>query len=199
MAHDNRRFRLGMEYIQRGGSSHIINNREYWIWQGGNVPSGEGMYAINEPLPDQSKIRRINCAGFTNLFFRAAGKRIPTKGNPLLDGGVAAYAGGYWGPGYFEGYDEAFDLQKAKRWARETKSGVLLLRPYWDATLAGQGHVAILLPSGYVAQSFINMNGPDCNWNFTIEQSNVGGYYKRMVHPSNWIDYKGDEVFKVQL
>src|SRR3712207_8978713 len=71
-------------------------------------------------------------------------KRIPTKGDPRYDGGVAAYAGGFYGPGYFEGYSEAFDLGKAKRWARETRCGVLLLRPYWNASLSGQGHVAIL-------------------------------------------------------
>ncbi len=82
----------------------------------------------------------------TNLFFRAMGKKIPTRGNPNFDGGVAAYAGGYYGPGYFEGYSEPFDLQKAKSWARETRCGVLLLRPYWNASLSGQGHVAILLP-----------------------------------------------------
>jgi len=102
---------------------------------------------------------------------------------------VAAYAGGAFGNGYFFGYSEPFDLGKAKSWAQETLCGVLLLRPYWDASLAGQGHVAILLPSGYVLQSFPNMNGPDLNWDFTIEQSNAGNYYKEMVHPSNWSEY----------
>jgi hypothetical protein len=106
---------------------------------------------------------------------------------------VAAYAGGVFGPGYFEGYAEPFDLQQAKRWARETRCGVLLLRPYWNASLSGQGHVAILLPSGYVLQSFPNMLGPDLNWDYTIEESNAGDYYYEMVHPSNWSEYEGDE------
>jgi hypothetical protein len=106
---------------------------------------------------------------------------------------VAAYAGGHYGPGYFEGYSEPFDLRKAKSWARESRCGVLLLRPYWNASLSGQGHVAILLPSGYVLQSFVNINGPDLNWDFTIEQSNEGGYYKAMVHPKDWSEYEGDE------
>lgn len=171
----------------------IIGHREYWVWSSGPVPSGEGMYATNQPLPAIGNIGRINCAGFTNLFFRAVRKRIPTKGDPLYDGGVAAYAGGVYGPGYFSAYQKPFNLSLAKRWAAESRSGVLLLRPYWNPSLSGQGHVAILLPSGYVAQSFVNWNGPDCNWDFTIEESNAGGYYTYMVHANNWINYSGDE------
>jgi hypothetical protein len=195
MAHDNRRFRLGMEYIKRG----IVNNREYWVWASGNVPSGEGMYAINQPLPPPAAIGRINCAGVTNLFFRACGKRIPTKGDPRYDGGVAAYAGGRYGPGYFAGYTEPMNVARAKKIARDTQSGVLLLRPYWNSTLSGQGHVAILLPSGYVLQSFPDMHGPDCNWNYTIEESHDNYYYKEFVAPWNFLDYEGDEAFKVNL
>jgi hypothetical protein len=37
------------------------------------------------------------------------------------------------------------------------------------------------------------MNGPDLNWDFTIEQSNAGNYYKEMVHPSNWSEYSDPE------
>ena len=188
-AKEGTNFRKGLDYIRP-----IVGHREYWVWSGGPVPSGEGMYAVNEKLPPVSQIGKINCAGVTNLFFRAMGKRIPTRGNELYDGGVAAYAGGAFGPGYFEGYAEPFDLQKAKSWARDTRCGVLLLRPYWNASLSGQGHVAILLPSGYVLQSFVNINGPDLNWDFTIEQSNAGGYYKEMVAPENWSEYDGDEV-----
>lgn len=187
-AKEGTNFRKGLDYIMP-----IIGRREYWVWSGGDVPSGEGMYAVNEPLPPVEQIGSINCAGTTNLFFRAMRKRIPTLGNELYDGGVAAYAGGFYGPGYFEGYSEPFDLEKAKHWARETRCGVLLLRPYWDATLAGQGHVAILLPSGYVLQSFPNMDGPDLNWDYTIEQSNAGGYYQAMVHPEYWSEYEGDD------
>jgi hypothetical protein len=139
------------------------------------------------------QIGSINCAGVTNLFFRAMRKVIPTKGNPLYDGGVAAYAGGFYGPGYFDGYSETFELEKAKGWARETRCGVLLLRPYWNESLSGQGHVAILLPSGYVLQSFPNMNGSDLNWDYTIEESDASGYYHEMVHPSNWSEYEGNE------
>lgn len=114
---------------------------------------------------------------------------------------MAAYAGGVYGPGYFDGYSEPFDLARAKRVAKDTQSGVLLLRPFWNSTLSGQGHVAILLPSGYVLQSFIDWNGPDCNWNYTIEQSHAGGYYREAVMPWNWVDYPGpeDQVFPVKL
>jgi hypothetical protein len=187
-AKEGTNFRKGFDYILP-----IIGQRDYWVWSGGPVPDGEGMYADNKPLPPVEQIGNINCAGTTNLFFRAMRKRIPTLGNPLYDGGVAAYAGGAFGNGYFFGYSEPFDLGKAKSWAQETLCGVLLLRPYWDASLAGQGHVAILLPSGYVLQSFPNMNGPDLNWDFTIEQSNAGNYYKEMVHPSNWSEYSDPE------
>ena len=45
----------------------------------------------------------------------------------------AALAGGAFGPGFFEGYSEPFNLEKAKKWAQETRCGVLLLRPYWNA------------------------------------------------------------------
>ncbi len=189
-AKEGTNFRKGLDYI-----TPLIGTRRYWVWQSGPVPDGEGMYAVNRPLPPRSAIGKINCAGVTNLFFRAMGKRIPTKGNPLYDGGVAAYAGGVYGPGYFDGYSAPFNLAMAKGWAEETRCGVLLLRPYWNASLAGQGHVAILLPSGYVLQSFqFGYDGsPGLNWDYTIEESNAGGYYTAMVHPRNWSEYEGDE------
>jgi len=187
-AEEGTNFRKGLDYILP-----IIGRREYWVWSSGIVPDGEGMYAVNAPLPPVEQIGRINCAGVTNLFFRAMRKRIPTRGDPHYDGGVAAYAGGLFGPGYFEGYSEPFELGKAKRWAQETRCGVLLLRPYWNASLSGQGHVAILLPSGYVLQSFPNMHGPDLNWDYTIEQSSAGDYYTDMVHPENWSEYEDPE------
>jgi len=80
-----------------------------------------------------------------------------------------------------------------RRWRLEPGRGVLLMRPYWNASLSGQGHVAILLPSGYVLQSFPNMHGPGLNWDYTIEQSNAGDYYTDMVHPENWSEYEDPE------
>ncbi len=183
-AKEGTNFYKGLEYIRP-----IVGHRAYWVWSRGAVPPNEGMYAINDELPPVAQVGKINCAGVTNVFFRAMRKRVPTRGNPNYDGGVASYAGGVLGPGYFEGYSEPFDLRKAKTWARETRCGVLLLRPYWNASLSGQGHVAVLLPSGYVLQSFQNMGGPDLNWDYTIEQSNAGDFYRAMVHPENWSEY----------
>jgi hypothetical protein len=51
---------------------------------------------------------------------------------------------------------EPFNLQKAKQWTADTRSGVLLGRKFvWTPTgqVASQGHVAILMPSGYVLQA----------------------------------------------
>jgi hypothetical protein len=88
---------------------------------------------------------------------------------------------------------EPFDLQKAKQWAEETRSAVLIGRKFvWNSIeqVASEGHAAILLPSGYVVQAY---PAKGLNWEHTIEESQDGGYYEVMVHPSNWIDYEGDE------
>jgi hypothetical protein len=166
------------------------------------VPDGEGAYATNKPLPpvNQLKGKRIFCAGVPNLFRRAAGKNIPTRGNPLYDGGVAAYfytsAFGGLGPGFFSRVDVPFNLAKAKKWARETGSGVLIGRCYRGNTLAGQGHVAILLPDGKVLQSFqFGANGePGLNTDYSIEKSHAGNYYEVMAHPSAWINHDKGQI-----
>jgi predicted chitinase len=191
-------FYKGLSYVKP-----LIGNMLYWVWVGGTVPDGEGMYAVDEQLPPSSQLigYGINCAGATNLFFRAAGKRVPTRGNTDYDGGVAAYFysdtinSQFGTKGYFEGYAKEFDLGTAKQWAEDTLSGVLIGRSYEGETLGGQGHVAILLPSGYVLQSFqYNWNGqPGLNWDYTIEESHQGGYYQWMVHPKDWIDYEDPE------
>ena len=56
--------------------------------------------------------------------------------------------------------------------------------------MASEEHAAILLPSGYVLQVY---PAKGLNWEHNIEESHDGGYYQVMVHPSNWIDYDGDE------
>jgi len=180
-----------------------LNNRmKYWVWAGGHVPEGEGAYAVNKAIPpaDQLKGRRIFCAGVPNLIRRAAGKSIPTRGNTLYDGGIAAYfytsAFGGLGPGFFSGVDVPFNLATAKKWARETGSGVLIGRCYRGNTLAGQGHVAILLPDGKVLQSFqMGADGePGLNTDFTIEKSHAGGYYEVMAHPKAWINHDKGQI-----
>ncbi len=189
---DGTNFARGYKYVR-----HLINNMKYWVWTHGNVPEGEGAYAVDKPLPpvEHLKGKKIFCAGVPNLIRRGAGKPIPTRGDTRYDGGIAAYfytsAFGGLGPGYFSKLDVPFDLAKAKKWARQTRSGVLVGRCYRGDTLAGQGHVAILLPDGKVLQSFqMGDDGhPGLNTDFTIEQSHAGGYYEVMVHPDAWIDH----------
>jgi len=92
--------------------------------------------------------------------------------------------------------DVPFDLAKAKKWARETGSGVLLGRTYRNNSLAGQGHVAVLLPDGKVLQSFQFGAGgePGLNTDYTVEESHAGGYYEVMVHPSAWINHDKGQI-----
>ena len=172
------------------------------IWSRDPASDGEGAYAANKPLPpvDQLMGKRIFCAGVPNIFRRAARKIIPTRGNALYDGGIASYfytsAFGGLGPGFFSGVDVPFHLPTAKKWARETGSGVLVGRSYRNNTLAGQGHVAILLPDGKVLQSFqFGADGePGLNADFTIEKSHAGGYYEVMVHPKDWINHEKGQI-----
>jgi GH25 family lysozyme M1 (1,4-beta-N-acetylmuramidase) len=199
---DGTRFALGFKYVMQ-----LNNHMKYWVWTHGPVPDGEGAYATNRPLPPAKRLKgqRIFCAGVPNLFRRAAGKSIPTRGNPLYDGGVAAYfytsAFGGLGPGFFSGVDVKFDLARAKKWARETRSGVLIGRHFRGDTLAGQGHVAILLPDGKVLQSFqFGPNGePGLNTDFTIEKSNAGHFYEVMAHPEAWIDHNKNQIRDVEV
>src|SRR5215216_724348 len=130
-----------------------------------------------------------------------AGKSIPTRGNAFYDGSVAAYfytsAFGGLGPGFFTGVDVPFNLARAKKWARETRSGVLIGRSYRNNSLAGQGHVAILLPDSKVLQSFqFGADGePGLNADYTIEESHAGGYYEIMGHPKDWINHDKGKKF----
>jgi GH25 family lysozyme M1 (1,4-beta-N-acetylmuramidase) len=199
---DGTYFAEGYKYVMQ------LNNRmKYWVWKSGPVPDGEGAYAVDKELPpvDQLKGKRIFCAGVPNIFRRAAGKNIPTRGNRNFDGGIAAYfytsAFGGLGPGFFSGVDVPFNLATAKKWARETGSGVLIGRSYRSNSLAGQGHVAILLPDGNVLQSF--QFGPDgepgLNTDYTIEESHAGNYYEVMAHPKAWINHDKGQIRPVKL
>jgi GH25 family lysozyme M1 (1,4-beta-N-acetylmuramidase) len=198
---DGTNFARGFKYAMQ-----LNNHMKYWVWSHGPVPDGEGAYAANKPLPpvNQLKGKRIFCAGVPNLFRRAAGKSIPTRGNNLYDGGVAAYfytsAFGGLGPGFFSRVDVPFNLAKAKKWARETRSGVLIGRCYRGSTLAGQGHVAILLPDGKVMQSYqTGLDGePGLNTDATIEKSHAGNFYEVMCHPSAWINHDKGQIREIK-
>lgn len=194
---DGTKFAAGYKYIMQ-----LNNCMKYWVWASGDVPDGEGAYAADRALPpaDELKGRRIFCAGVPNIFRRAAGKRVPTRGNARFNGGLAAYfytsAFGGLGPGFFSGVDVPFNLATAKKWARQTGSGVLLGRCYRNNSLAGQGHVAILLPDGKVLQSFqFGANGePGLNTDYTVEESHAGNYYEVMVHPNAWINHNKGQI-----
>lgn len=198
---DGTKFAMGYKYIMQ------LNDRmKYWVWTSGNVPDGEGAYAANRPLPpaEELKGKRIFCAGVPNIFRRAAGKVIPNRNNLNFDGGIAAYfhtsAFGGLGPGFFSGVDVPFKLATAKKWARETGSGVLVGRCYRNNTLAGQGHVAIVLPDGKVLQSFqFGHDGePGLNTKYTLEQSHAGWLYEVMVHPNAWINHDKGQIRNVK-
>lgn len=166
--------------------------RQYWVWSSGPVPAGVGMYAINRPLRWQD-IGDANCAGIINAcVYRQIGVTIPTLGDENYDGGVLAYAGGVWAgqavSGYYAAVEKPFHLERAKSVAEETGCGVLIMRRYTNPTLAGQGHVAVLMPSGYVFQSHVNAAGPDINWDYRIEASHAGGFYQSMVLPDDFTE-----------
>jgi hypothetical protein len=166
-----------------------VDKAAYWVWKGGDVPDGPGAYAFNGKVPNISVVisEGLFCAAVPNLALRCDGKLVPTKGNPHFDGGIAAYFSGHYGAGYFTGYDDPFNLATAKKWARDTRSGVLLGKGYWGVALGNQGHTAILLPSGFVLQS-----SPAGGLNWTSHIDWEKSYWENngvMVHPTNWIEY----------
>jgi len=176
-----------------------LNHPPYYVWPGGVVPSGQGAFAENAPAPQPKDIRTIFCAGVGDIIYRVDGKRIPIAQlqSELYDGGVAAYFGSpalpQIGAGYFAGFMHDFDLTTAKRWARQTRSIVLVGRQYTGVALPQQGHVAYVLPSGYVLQSD-GFRG--LNMDVTIEQSHREVGYTVMVHPADHIEYPGDRIHR---
>lgn len=174
----------------------LVGTMPYEIWVSGNVPDGPMAWAANRPLPPLRDMagKTSACMMVGNIIRRGARKIVPTRGNPNFDGGVAAYwyspaafAGvGVLGPGFFSDVDVPFDLQTAKRWAKETQTGVLIGRNYVGNALSGQGHIAVLLPDGIVLQSTLDLG---LNVRRTIEESHAGFYYTVMVHPKDWIEH----------
>jgi hypothetical protein len=171
----------------------------YTLWRGGIIPDGPMAYANNAPidkdqLSDTLKQHGMFCAAVPNIYRRMAGLEVPNKGLPDFDGGIAAYFTGKFGKGYFADVDVGFNLNRAVRWAQETRAPVLLGKGYWGEDVHSQGHVALLLPSTYILQSAF---GEGLHWTRTIEQERAywshGGV---MVHPKNWIDLEGDELHR---
>lgn len=185
-------FRRGLDYLIPAVESGRV---QYTWWIGGPVPDGAPAYAVNRDVPDINAVIRdgMFCAAVPNLIRRVNHKIVPTNGNALYDGGIGAYFGdsasreGSFGPGYFAGWWTRFDPIQARQWAANSRSGVLIGRRYRD--VRDQGHVAVVLPSGYVLQCYPNPNGPDLNWSYTVEESHAGYYYELMIHPINWINH----------
>jgi hypothetical protein len=166
----------------------LVGQVRYKWWTSGPVPHMGPAWATNRPVPTHASIKRggVFCAGVTNLLLRKVGKRIPIYGNRLYDGGTLAYAE------YFAGYDEPFDLYRALQVAYDSREPVLLIDPFVSS--ARQGHVAVVLPSGYLLQSYDEGEGwPGLNWNIRTEQSVQYWTPQRMVLARNWINYSGDE------
>lgn len=182
-AKEGTNFYKALTYLQPA-----VGHARYIWWTSGAVPEGPPAYAANKPAPDIETVEKggIFCAGVPNLMLRRVGKRVATYGNHNFDGGTLAYQE------YFRGFSEPFDLDRALHVAANERSGVLIGRPFRSSL--DQGHVAVVLPSGYLLQSYDEANGnPGLNWNIPTAVSVRYWTPTYMVRPENWIDYKGDE------
>jgi hypothetical protein len=169
----------------------IVGKAPYWLWRDGIIPDGPGAYAVNERIPRGLRrtilSRGLFCAAVPNLMRRKAGKVIPTRGYPEYDGGIASYFTGVFGPGFFTKYEQPFDAQTALEWAQASRSGVLLGKGYWGEEIHRQGHVGILLPSGYILQSVF---GEGLHWYRTVwQEAAYWGGGGVMVAPWDWIEH----------
>ena len=175
-----------------------IGKVSYYTWPGGIIPAGEGAWAKNAPMPPASKIDTMFCAAAPNIALRLAGKRIPIAQHQseLWDGGIGAYFGTPVAPeigaGYFAGYMEPFNLQRALHIARETRQIVLAGWKYEGVALALQGHVFMIFPSGWILES---VPGLGLRW-VRAEGSYAAAHATIMIHPRNWLEYHGDRVHK---
>lgn len=114
-------------------------------------------------------------------MLRKIGREIPTKGNPLYDGGTVAYRDYYKAKGV---------LQKFVHGKRYPE-GTLVGRAFRDSR--DQGHVAIVLANGNVLQSYDAGGGkPGVNSDVTLAASDAGGYYEWAVPVEGWIGPLGE-------
>jgi hypothetical protein len=180
----------------------LVGRVRYWLWKDGIIPDDIGAYANNEHRPDRQHIRKLMlsggcfCMAVPTMYMRLAGLEVAyrpdLKGNKAWDGSIsAAFDGPKYGNGYFHNEAVPFDMQRAKGWAEETRSAVLLGKGYSGSDPGKQGHTAVLLPSGFLLQSEL---GNGLHWNHRIEVERPywenGG---KMVHPHRWIELDGEE------
>jgi hypothetical protein len=166
----------------------LVGKVRYEWWTSGNVPEGPPAYAKNAPVPSKDTIRRggIFCAVVPNLMLRKIGKRIATYGNLNYDCGTLAYRE------YFRGYAEPFDLGRALKVAYDDRAPVLIGSPF--KSNINQGHVGVVLPSGYLLQSYTTGGGqPGLTWNVHTEVTVRFWTPTYMVLAPHWINYSGDE------
>lgn len=141
----------------------------YSWWHGGALGEGPPAWAVDDPAPNPSLVREkgVFCAGVVNLMLRSIGRPIPK--NPPYNGGTGAYGKDY--------KLHPFSLSAVSR-------DDAVFRPY--ANEEDQGHIAVALGGAHdkVLQSFAyntNTIHPGVNTDYTLVQSNDGGFYKYII------------------
>jgi hypothetical protein len=198
---DGTRARKAWEYIEPITRPGVIESIDYYVWRGGAVPAEGGAGASDAPpKPIRYYIDHgeVFCAWIPNMMMRAVGKRVPQAQfqSDLYDGGIAAYWGASAsalgfdiGRGYFEGYTEPFNAERALKWAHDDRAPVLLGWRYTGSAVDSQGHVSVLFPSGWILESVF---GTGLRW-IRMENYNLRRLTTLMVRANQWINYRGDE------
>jgi hypothetical protein len=146
-----------------------LRGAPYSFWHGGALGEGPPAWASDAPAPSAHHVveRGVFCAGVPNLMLRYVKKPIPK--NPPYNGGTGAYGKDYT--------LHPFSLAAVRR-------GDAVFRPY--ANEEDQGHIAIALGGAddKILQSFAynaSTTRPGCNSDYTLRQSNAGGFYKWII------------------
>jgi hypothetical protein len=144
--------------------------KPYEWWTGGDLSKKDPMWSDNGPVPNNSEVKSLTCAGLMNLILRNLNMQLPYS----VEGGVGGTMAYY---DYYKDKTETFDINKCY------PKGTLIGRKYRD--LDDQGHVAIIVENGYVLQS-IPEEG--VNMSYTVYESHAGYYYEYAVLPEHWIE-----------
>lgn len=165
----------------------LINEMPYGWWTSGAVPAGQPSYGENAKAPDRASLKKrtVFCVGVPTLLLRSIGKRVPTAGNPLYDGGTYAYGV------YFRQYAIPFSVSRVQ-------PGDLLLDFFQSSV--HQGHGAVVLNGNILLQSYDGnqykeggYNGPGLSKGISVATSARYNDYDVIIRRENWIDYAGDE------
>lgn len=152
--------------------------KPYGWWLGGNISTGEPMWACNEISPPISEITSTSCSGLLNLILRHLNITLSHSENGGIGGTLA----------YFEYYNkQKFDinniLPKSVSFQLDNvlPNGTIIGRNYRD--IYDQGNVGIVV-DGMVLQSIPNIG---VNMDYTIRESHSGYYYDYIVFPDQWL------------